>query len=440
MTETTERDAVRTFSEAIMRRASVLLCTLASLSACAQSSSDTDYFRGDLIFSPEIEAIYMERYEKAQTRVSGDEIYIDQEEIPGATQWSSLPIAGSGERTISDSALDAAEAYAASNNSSAFIVWRKGKIEREVYFDSFARTEPVLSYSLSKPVAAFAIGRALELGLIESLDQPVADFVTEWKSDVRREKILIRHLLDMRAGFLPQLPAQGPDDVISRTFLHPHHDEIIIADYPVIDEPGTRYEYNNAASEMVPVVIERASGRRYAEFLGTELFQKIGAQGGTIWVNRPGGMAHGGCCMMAPPELYVRLATLMLQDGVWDDQRLLPIGYVDEMITPTEQNPYFGLSVWVAGSYTERRGFAHPDRDTRKVFHSEPYLASDLYLFDGNGNQVVYIVPSQDLVILRTGLPSVRVVDGEWDNTYLPNVIMRGIEKHPGTSQPQRRL
>ena len=440
MTETNERDAVRTFSEAIMRRASVLLCTLASLSACAQSSSDTDYFRGDLIFSPEIEAIYMERYEKAQTRVSGDEIYIDQEEIPGATQWSSLPIAGSGERTISDSALDAAEAYAASNNSSAFIVWRKGKIEREVYFDSFARTEPVLSYSLSKPVAAFAIGRALELGLIESLDQPVADFVTEWKGDVRREKILIRHLLDMRAGFLPQLPAQGPDDVISRTFLHPHHDEIIIADYPVIDEPGTRYEYNNAASEMVPVVIERASGRRYAEFLGTELFQKLGAQGGTIWVNRPGGMAHGGCCMMAPPELYVRLATLMLQDGVWDGQRLLPIGYVDEMITPTEQNPYFGLSVWVAGSYTERRGFAHPDRDTRKVFHSEPYLASDLYLFDGNGNQVVYIVPSQDLVILRTGLPSVRVVDAEWDNTYLPNVIMRGIEKHPGTSQPQRRL
>ena len=136
----------------------------------------------------------------------------------------------------------------------------------------------------------------------------------------------------------------------------------------------------------------------------------------------------------------MRLATLILQDGVWDDQRLLPIGYVDEMITPTEQNPYFGLSVWVAGSYTERRGFAHPDRDTRKVFHSEPYLASDLYLFDGNGNQVVYIVPSQDLVILRTGLPSVRVVDGEWDNTYLPNVIMRGIEKHPGTSQPQRRL
>lgn len=420
-------------------RIGVLLCAWVALSACANSAGDANYYRGELTFPPEVEAIYDERYEMAQSRVSGDEIYIDQDKINGAEKWASLPLAGPNERTISTSALKAAEAYVEANNSSAFIVWRDGKIESERYFGSFGPTEPVISYSLSKPVAAFAIGRALELGLIDSLDQPVADFVTEWQGDARREKIMIRHLLDMRSGFLPQLPAQGPDDVISRTFLHPHHDEIIIADYPVIDEPGTRYEYNNAASEMVPVVIERVSGRRYAEFLGAELFQKIGAQGGTIWVNRPGGMAHGGCCMMVPPEFYVRMAILMLQDGVWSGQRLLPNRYVEEMITPTEQNPYFGLSVWVGGPYTERRGFSHPDRDTRKVLHSEPYLADDLYLFDGNGNQVVYIVPSQNLVILRTGLPSVRVIDVEWDNTYLPNVVMRGIEKHPGVSVPQKR-
>lgn len=416
-----------------------LLVTLAVCAACTPKSRQADYFPGALEFSPEIEAVYLERFELAQSRVSGDEIYIDREEISGAVDWVPLSEAELGDHTISDAALDAAEAYARSNDSSAFIVWRKGKVEREIYFEPFTRKAPVNSYSLSKPLAAFAVGRALEMNLIESLDQPVADFVNEWRGDSRREKILIRHLLDMRAGFLPQLPAQGPDDVLSRTFLHPHHDEIIIADYPVIDEPGTRYEYNNAASEMVPVVIERASGRRYAEFLSSELFQKIGAQGGALWVNRPGGMAHGGCCMLIPPEAFVRLAILMLQDGTWNEQRLLPVGYVEEMIAPTNENPYFGLSIWVAGSYTERRGFANADRDMRKVLHSQPYLADDLYLFDGNGNQVVYIVPSQDLVILRTGLPLVPTVNDEWDNSYLPNVIMRGIEKYAGTSQPQKR-
>ncbi|MGB1877207.1 MAG: serine hydrolase, partial [Rhodospirillaceae bacterium] len=189
-----------------------LLVTLAVCAACTPNSRQADYFPGALEFSPEIEAVYLERFELAQSRVSGDEIYIDREEISGAVDWVPLSEAELGDHTISDAALDAAEAYARSNDSSAFIVWRKGKVEREIYFEPFTRKAPVNSYSLSKPLAAFAVGRALEMNLIESLDQPVADFVNEWRGDSRREKILIRHLLDMRAGFLPQLPAQGPDD------------------------------------------------------------------------------------------------------------------------------------------------------------------------------------------------------------------------------------
>ena len=357
----------------------------------------------------------------------------------GAGDWASLPAAAPAERTVSDAALQEAERYAEVNNSNAFIVWRNGKIERETYFGGHTRTSPINSFSLAKQVTAFAIGRALMLGNIASLDQPVADFVTEWRGDPRREEILVRHLLDMRAGFLPQLPPQGPEDILSRTFLHPRHDEIIVAEYPVIDEPGTRYEYNNAAGDMVAVLIGRATSRRYAEFVGTEIWRKIGAMGGTVWVNRPGGMAHAGCCMLAPAENFFRLAIVMLQDGVWEGERILPDGYVREMITPTAQNPYFGLSIWVAGRYAERRGFANPDRGMPQILHGEPYLAADLYLFDGNANQVVYVVPSQDLVILRTGFPPPLNDSAEWDNSYLPNTIMRGIVGDRRVSLPQPR-
>lgn len=397
---------------------------------------DGPYF-GQLMFSDEEEALYLERLEKALARTAADEIYIDQEEMFGDSGWTPLPKASAQEKTISETALQDAETYAAANNSNAFIVWRNGKIEREVYFGDHTRTTSIISHSLAKQVTAIAIGRALLLGDIASLDQPVADFVTEWQGDPLRQKILVRHLLDMRAGYLPQLPPAGPNDILNRTFLHPRHDEIIVAEYPVIDEPGTRYEYNNAASEMVAVLIERATGRRYAEFVGTEIWQKVGALGGTVWINRPGGTAHGGCCMMVPAVNFLRLAILMLQDGVWDGTRLLPAGYVQDMITPTEQNPYYGLGIWVAGRYTDRRGFANADRPVRKTLHSEPYLAEDLYLFDGNANQVVYIVPSQNLIVLRTGLPPVRDENTEWDNAYLPNTVMRGIVKDKRTSIPQ---
>jgi len=108
----------------------------------------------------------------------------------------------------------------------------------------------------------------------------------------------------------------------------------------------------------------------------------------------------------------------------------------------TPQNPYYGLGVYVAGRYTPRRGFANPDRDTpaQRVLHSEPYLANDVYLFDGNANQVVYIVPSAHLVIVRVGHPPPRGEGKEWDNSVLPNVVLRDwLRHHSGTLVPQER-
>ncbi|MDX2145485.1 MAG: serine hydrolase [Rhodospirillaceae bacterium] len=396
---------------------------------------------GKLMFSAEDERIYMERLKKGQEgrRVTAADAYDPQELVPGTANWTPLPAAQENERTISAAALSKAQSYAAENNSDSFIVWRKGKVETEAYFDGHGQKDSIISRSLAKPVTAAAVGRAIMLGKIKSLDQPVADFVTDWRGDARKSKILVRHLLDMRSGFLPQANAPDPTDILNRAYLHPRHDEIIVKEYPVVDEPGSVYEYNNATSEMVAVLIERATGRRYAEFVGTEVWQKLGALGGTVWVNRVGGTAHSGCCMMVPAESFLRLGILVLQDGVWNGTRLLPEGYVKAMTTPTAENPHSGLGVYVAGRYIDRRGAANPKRLAGRTLHSEPYLAADLFLFDGNANQVVYIVPSEQLVVLRTGNAPPRADGKEWDNAFLPNTILRGIVAAKGTSTPQPR-
>ncbi len=392
-------------------------------------------------YSAADEAVYMERFGKLQEAFKlgvGLEAYEPLEPVPGASAGRPLPAAGASARTISDAALATARDYAARNNSRALIVWRAGKVEEETYFGEATRTGTFPSRSLAKPMTAVAVGRAIALGKIRSLDQPVADFVTEWKDDPRRSKILVRHLLDMRSGFLPQAAATTAEDILNRSYLHPRHEEVIIHDYPVVDEPGSRYEYNNATSELVSLVLQRATGRRYAEFISREVIQPIGAPGGEVWVNRPGGIAHSGCCLMVAPETWVRLAILLMQDGVWSGQRLLPAGYVREMTTGTVQNPYYGLGVYVSGQYTARRGFANPAREPelRRVLHSEPYLAADLFMFDGNSNQVVYIVPSEQLVILRVGDSPPRSATREWDNTMLPNTILRGIRRKAGDPVP----
>ncbi|MQP66567.1 serine hydrolase [Niveispirillum sp. SYP-B3756] len=381
------------------------------------------------------ETIYKQRLEKLLTGAPLDTLYQPLEAVPGAATLTALPQASAAQRTITDTALADAAAYAADSKAAAFIVWHKGKLQAEIYGDGVTAATPLPSKSLSKPMTAIVIGRALQLGLIKSLDQPVADFVTEWQG-TPKAAMLIRHLLDMRTGFLEQGFNADPDHPWNRAYLSTDHGSYIVKDYPLTDAPGSRYGYSNATSELVALVIERASKRRYADFVGQEVLAPVGAPGGQVWVNRVGGLAHSGCCMMVPAEVWLRLAILLLHDGVADGKRLLPAGYVKQMVTGTPQNPHYGLGVWLAGSYVERRGFGAPGAPGPSILHSEPYLDRDLYLFDGNGSQTVFISPQTGLIALRLGNNPPKGMD--WDNSRLPNILIRGLKDKVKT-EPQPR-
>ena len=399
-----------------LRDAALLACVVLTTGGCAASSA---------LSRVDEEAVYMQRYEaqeQAAKAGGGLPSYDPLEQVAGAAPIQPLPLATPD---IATAAIAQAREFAAVRNSSAFLVWHKGALIEESYFDGYDRDALVNAKSLAKPLTAIVIGRAIAQGYVKSLDQPVADFITEWRDDPRKSKILIRHLLDMRTGLLPQGIPSGPDDILARAYLHPRHDEIIINEYPLINEPGTRYDYSNANAELVAPLIERATGMRYAEYLTEALLEPLGAAGGTIFVNRPGGTAHSGCCVQLPAQTWLKLGILLLNDGVWNGQRLLPEGYVTAMRTPTPQNPNAGLGVWTGEPYAKLRGSLNPEEDMGRTLHSEPYAASDLFLFDGNGHQVVYIVPSQDLVILRTGSYPSR--DYPWDNSVIPNLIIGGI-------------
>jgi CubicO group peptidase (beta-lactamase class C family) len=367
--------------------------------------------------------VFMERVAEVTTNRGELKRYDPLEPVPGAAQVKPLPVAQTP--TIAPAALTAARDYAERANSNAFIVWRGGRIEQESYFGDTTADTPIVSKSLAKPLTAIVVGRALALGKIRSLDQPVADFITEWRGKPQAG-MRIRHLLDMRSGLLAQGFDARPDNHWNRAYLDPDHGRYIIDHYPLTDPPGSIYEYSNATSELVAIVIERATGRRYAEFVGTEVLAKIGAPGGQVWINRLGGLAHAGCCTLLPAQSWLRMAILLMQDGHWDGKRLLPRGYVAAMRTGTAQNPHYGLGVWVAGPYVERRGFQNANRPGPKILHSEPYLARDLFMFDGNSNQIVTIIPSAKMVILRTGATPPRTP--EWDNSFLPNTLLRGAK------------
>ncbi|MFK7886526.1 MAG: serine hydrolase domain-containing protein [Gammaproteobacteria bacterium] len=372
------------------------------------------------------EAAYQARFETVMASGGFFATYQPREEIPGASNTDPLPSAGPDERSISDEALHEAATYAERNNSDAFMVWHDGKLQAEHYFGDTRASTPLISKSLSKPLTAIAVGRAIELGHIQSLDQPVADFILEWRDDDRRT-VLVRHLLDMRSGFLRQGYSRDPDHPWNRAYLALELEDYLVNSYPLESTPGKDYLYNNATADMVAVLIERSTGQRYGEFIGREILSQIAAPGGEGWVSKPGGLMHSGCCKFLPAESWLRMARLLLDDGVFRGKRLLPHGYVHEMTTPSAANPHYGLGVWVGGEYVKRRGYTGRLKLGPQVLHSEPYSDSTLYLFDGNSNQVVYVLPQYNLIILRLGRSPPK--EPEWDNAKLPNMIVRGLKQ-----------
>jgi CubicO group peptidase (beta-lactamase class C family) len=378
-------------------------------------------------------AAYMQRYLRmAVSQARGEsqraDWYEPVDKVPGAAAVVPLPVAATP--VVSAAALDSADAYARETKSQGLVVWQGGAVQAAKFYGGFKPDELIASKSMAKMVVGIVIGRAIALGHIKSLDQPVSDFITEWQG-TDKEGPTIRQFLQNSSGISRfSYNDFKPWSQTMREYLSDRHEEILINETKRDYEPGTEYDYSMITSDVLALVVERATGMRYADFLGKELLAPIGAAGGTVYVNRPGGLAHSGCCLMLPAESFVRIGALMARDGVWEGQRLLPEGWVKETVTPSPANPKWGLHMWIGSPCVKRLRWFPERSQPVGVLHSECYLADDLFLFDGSGNQAMWIVPSKDLVVLRFGPPPTRRPGepGEFDNSRLPNTIMRGMQ------------
>jgi CubicO group peptidase (beta-lactamase class C family) len=366
--------------------------------------------------TPAEEALYLKRLADPQFRTG--EAYDILEPIAGVRRPAPLSVAA--KPTLSADAIAKANAYAEATNTTALIIWRGGAVQDAFYAHGADAATLQKSRSMGKPLGALAVGVAIQAGAIRSLDQYAVDFIPEWRGTPKAQ-ITIRQLLDMTAGFMPQSPIVDPDSPSSRAFLDPHHDAFVIQHYPLIATPGAQYTYAGASADLVGIVVERATHQRFARFISSRLLAPIGAPGGQIWLDREGGVGHPGCCVLLPAEAWLRMGILLSQDGVWNGRRLLPAGFVGQMLTPSRANPHYGLGVFVPGR--DPAAADHGWVDTTRAKQSEPYAAPDLYLFDGNANQVMYIVPSRRLVILRMG--DFPPKSSRWDNAFLANLVVR---------------
>ena len=412
-----------------MRKALLMVSGLVLMGCEAKLNPKVEITPSTGVFSEEEEKVYQERFAEMVKAFSSGQLTTNYDtEILFGQSLVETPLPRGEAQNLTSEITEVLVKYASDQNSDSFMIIENGHVISENYFGSVTRDSLINAKSLAKPLGVIAIGRAIKLGFIDSLDQPASDFIVEWKG-TDKERIKIRHLMDMRSGLLPQAFAQGSDNVLNRAYLHPRHEEVIIHEYPLVNEPGIRYDYSNANSELVAIIIKRATKQSYADWIASEVLSPLGAKGGKIWMNRVGGTAHSGCCAGLTSETYLKLGLLVLKKGMWGQKEILSPTFVDEMLTATPQNIYAGMGVYLGKNYLKERGASNPDGKSgfAGTLHSEPYIDKDIALFDGNGNQVVYIMPSRNIVIMRLG-PRPRN-ELKWDNAFIPNNVSRFLDK-----------
>jgi len=284
-------------------------------------------------------------------------------------------LASDQELTVPKEALQDITEFSEQRNSTSLLVWHKGKLQLRQHFQDYDFETEVVGKSMAKMVVSLVVARAIEQGFIESLDEPAATYLTEWRG-TEKAKITIRNMLHMASGFEKYYTLDpSPFGKFMRSYIGGNNESIMLNDYEVTDEPGTKYDYSQVTSDLIGLVLERATGQPYGQYLSESLIQPIGAQGGQVMMNRPNGLAHTGCCLLLPSESWLRFGILLANAGQVNSQQLFPENWMQDYLKPSAGNPAFGLHIWLATPYFERRGWQTPG-EAKRFFRTVGYCSN----------------------------------------------------------------
>jgi CubicO group peptidase (beta-lactamase class C family) len=319
--------------------------------------------------------------------------------------------------SLSPQAKAAAIALVAPLTTAQLLVWHKGSLQLEYYGEGYSTTTRSSPASMMKPILALAIGTAIAQGKIKSINDPVSLYLTEWANDPRGA-ITIKNILEMSTG-LQNAQGFAPG---SPGMQHSLGTDIrgVINAVPLAKPPGTEFQYNNFNSSLGGMVIERATGMRYVQWVSTTIWRPLGARDGAAWLDKEGGFARTYCCLIATGEDWLRVGLMIKDGGKVGRRQVIPASWIEAMIAPSPLNPNFGYQLWRASPYAAQRSYG--PAITLKVPASEPFLADDMIYFDGAGGQRVYVSRKSDLVIVRIGKATTA-----WDDAALPNIIQLGL-------------
>ncbi|MEM7114058.1 MAG: serine hydrolase [Chloroflexota bacterium] len=316
------------------------------------------------------------------------------------------------------------DTFLAETDTSSFLILRGDQILYEAYFDGFEQSSINNSFSAAKSFISALIGIAIDDGLINSVDDPITQYLPELGADY--DAITLKHLLMMQSGLefneveILGLPMPWSDDVISTygTNLRRSALNTKIA-YP----PATRWHYNNTNTILLGMTLEQVTGMAVATYLEHEIWQPLGMSYPASWSidSERNGMEYSGVGLQARVIDFAKFGLLFANNGNWNGEQIISEAWVQESTIYNDPNQFFTQRLddlippaLAAGKITEELAAqAYPQRYQYMWWGYEKNGRYDFYA-NGHAGQFIYVSPDTNTVIVRTGTDRGGVEDPEW--------------------------
>ena len=278
-----------------------------------------------------------------QLPLAADTLYLPVAEIGGVAE--ALPAVVTAGVPSDPAALESAVTQARAAGSRALLVMREGDLVLARYFGADDAQTLMPAGVIARPVAAMATGFARAERKLASLDAPVSLYLPEW-SDEPRGRITLRQLLEDTSGLETggdaremlrnppwNTPAKLADFATSRGMrLVIGNDFARTAlDFKLRHESGGFYNASPVNAQLLAVILERATGIPYEDYLEQHLWRPTGGGRAQLALDRRSGMPTAHCCWRATAPAMMRIIGLLATDGMDGGRRVLPEGWAGEM-------------------------------------------------------------------------------------------------------------
>jgi len=292
-------------------------------------------------------------------------------------------------------------------NSGSFLVFRNDSLVCERYFEPVADTVMTNSFSMAKTITCLLFQRAIEEGKIASWDEPVRKFLP-WVGKAAVEKgeavdgvspdqmeanaaaLTLRHLITMSAGLQWNESYQSPFGITAKAY-YGSDIEATMREVPVVVMPGTQFEYQSGSTQLLGLVLEQVTGKHLSDLASDWLWKPLGMEAPAYWsLDKANGRELNFCCVNARSRDFGRLGLMVLHNG----KGLVDSGFLAMARKPFEMGgktlvPFYGHSFWL-GSVD----------------------GVDFQFFNGLKGQYIVVIPSKNMVVVRTGHGVVKPADG----------------------------